>query len=76
MVKWELLGLHEGCGGQVFLTVTRDGGGRYCELCRAEGVNALLMSEIFSSDDKTPVVTLPMPPGAREPEIEITITEG
>jgi len=75
-MRWELLGLHEGCGGQVFLALTKDQGGRLCEFCGASGVNCLLMSEIFSSDDLTPVVRLPMPLEAKEQEIEIEITEG
>lgn len=70
-MEWELLGLHEGCGGEVYLVVGRSGGSRACRFCGAEGVNCLLMSEIFSSDDKTPVVLM-----ALEDEIEIEITEG
>lgn len=32
---------------------------RYCCLCNARGVNALLMSEIFDSDDDTVVTPVP-----------------
>lgn len=49
-----LLGLHEGCGGPVY-EADQKMGGRLCNLCGASGVEALLMSEIFMSDDLTPV---------------------
>jgi hypothetical protein len=55
----KLLGLHEGCGGSVYETDNKILGGRICNLCGAIGVEALLMSEIFCSDDLTPVALVP-----------------
>lgn len=53
-----LLGLHENCGGSVY-EADKSVGGRVCNLCGATGAAALLMSEIFTSDDLTPTMLVP-----------------
>lgn len=55
----KLLGLHEHCGGEVNEMENGAEPYRYCCLCGARGVNAMLMSEIFESDDDTVVTPVP-----------------